>query len=317
MSAILLATDLSRGAQAAEQYAYALASSWGVPLRVITVLEFPPGMDPDYAVNRLYLTTMMTEATQKLVDVKLRANQHGLSVDSRIATGIPYEEVLAAARAEETAVIVVGTRGNTGLKHILLGSTAERVIRMAPCPVLAVPVRVQEMGGHQLPESVPPTLHRILVPIDFSDCALDALEYAALVAQRAQAALTLLHVLEPVAYGLDFTFPHIAKQEQIRAELTGQLSNLVSACTSAGVSSDFTISGGLPADSILETARSQSIDMIVMGTHGRRGLSHTLFGSITESVLRRSLCPVLTIRSPKFQPGHRRVLSGRSILTTV
>ncbi|MBH0187049.1 MAG: universal stress protein, partial [Nitrospira sp.] len=67
----------------------------------------------------------------------------------------------------------------------------------------------------------------------------------------------------------------------------------------------------------LETARSQSIDMIVMGTHGRRGLSHTLFGSITESVLRRSLCPVLTIRSPKFQPGHRRVLSGRSILTTV
>ncbi|MBH0179833.1 MAG: universal stress protein [Nitrospira sp.] len=147
MSAILLATDLSRGAQAVEQYAYALAASWGLPVRVITVLEFPPGMDPDYAVNRLYLTKRMAEATQKLVDVKLRANQYGLSVDSRIATGIPYEEVLVQARAEETAVIVVGTRGNTGLKHILLGSTAERVIRMAPCPVLAVPVHVQEAPG--------------------------------------------------------------------------------------------------------------------------------------------------------------------------
>ncbi|MBH0187197.1 MAG: universal stress protein [Nitrospira sp.] len=247
MSAILLATDLSRGAQAVEQYAYALAASWGLPVRVITVLEFPPGMDPDYAVNRLYLTKRMAEATQKLVDVKLRANQYGLSVDSRIATGIPYEEVLVQARAEETAVIVVGTRGNTGLKHILLGSTAERVIRMAPCPVLAVPVHVQEVGGHQLS---PPALHRILVPIDFSDCALDALEYAALVAQRAQASLTLLHVLEPVAYGLDFTFPHVVKREQILGKLTGQLSNLASAYTSAGVSSDFTISGGLPADSI-------------------------------------------------------------------
>ncbi|MBH0179879.1 MAG: universal stress protein, partial [Nitrospira sp.] len=67
----------------------------------------------------------------------------------------------------------------------------------------------------------------------------------------------------------------------------------------------------------LETARSQSIDMIVMGTHGRRGLSHTLFGSITESVLRRSLRPVLTVRNPKFQPGHRRVSSEQSIVTTV
>jgi len=59
------------------------------------------------------------------------------------------------------------------------------------------------------------------------------------------------------------------------------------------------------------------VDVMVMGTHGRRGLSHALFGSVAESVLRRSSCPVLTVRSPKLPPGHRRVVSGQSMPTTV
>ncbi len=58
--------------------------------------------------------------------------------------------------------------------------------------------------------SRPVSLERILVPVDFSDCSLDALEYAAVVAQQAKASLMLLHVLEPVSYGLDFAFSHVA-----------------------------------------------------------------------------------------------------------
>jgi nucleotide-binding universal stress UspA family protein len=309
---ILLATDLSIWAQDAEVYACLIALSWGARLTAMSVLEFPPGMNPDYAVNRLYLGEMMKEATRQLVDVKARAADRGLSVESRIATGIPSEEVLATAKAEETELIVVGTRGKTGLEHVLLGSTAERIIRMAPCPVLAVPAVRQHAGG-----TSKATVTRMLVPVDFSDCSLDALEYGALVAQRSKASIKLFHVLEPVSYGLDFTFPQVAKREHIRTEVMGRLSDLVSVLTSAGVASDFAISGGLPADSILDTARSQSVDVIVMGTHGRRGLSHVLFGSVAESVLRRSSYPVLTVRSPKFQPGHRRVLSGQSLPTNV
>jgi nucleotide-binding universal stress UspA family protein len=170
--------------------------------------------------------------------------------------------------------------------------------------------RTDGSSSTEKPNSPP---KRMLVPVDFSDCSLDALEYGALVAQRSQASITLLHVLEPVSYGLDFTLPRVTKREHVRTELTGRLSKLASALTSAGVQSDFAISGGLPADSILDTARSQLVDLIIMGTHGRRGLSHTLFGSVAESVLRRSSCPVLTVRSPKFRPGHRRVLSRQLI----
>jgi nucleotide-binding universal stress UspA family protein len=145
------------------------------------------------------------------------------------------------------------------------------------------------------------------VPIDFSDCSLDALEYAVLVAQRGKASIKLLHVLEPVSYGLDFTLLHETKREQMRRVITERLSSLVSALTSAQVAAEFFIRGGLPADSILDAALTQPADLIVMGTHGRRGLSHTFFGSVAESVLRKAHCPVLTVRSPKFHASHRRV----------
>jgi nucleotide-binding universal stress UspA family protein len=314
---ILLATDLSRWAEGAEVYACALASSWGATLTVISVLEFPPGMNPDYPVNRLYLGELMKQATKELADLKARAANRGISVHTRITNGIPSQEVLAAAMAEDTDLIVVGTRGKTGLEHVVLGSTAERIIRTAPCPVLAVRGERQQAGeaGGRPPDH-PVSLHRLLVPIDFSDCSLDALEYAVMVARRAKASIRLLHVLEPVCYGLDFTLSHAAKREEVRERTTARVSGLVSALQSGQVTADYQVRGGLPADSILEAAELEPADLIVMGTHGRRGLSHTFWGSVAESVLRKSHCPVLTVRSPKFHPGHRRVLSSDAAQST-
>jgi nucleotide-binding universal stress UspA family protein len=309
---ILFATDGSQGSVTAEAYACALAQSWGASLTVMSVLEFPPGMDPDYAVNRLYLDELMQETTTRLVDVTARAGSLGLSVQSRIATGIPSTEVIAVAGAEDADLVVVGTRGKTGLEHVLLGSTAERIIRRAPCAVLTVPAAKQRAE-----ESPQVSVTRILVPVDFSDCSLDALEFGALIARRANVSMKLLHVLEPVSYGLDFTLPHRAQRESSKTAIRNRLSDLVSTLTSLGLASEFLMSGGLPADSILDAARSQSVDVIVMGTHGRRGLSHALFGSVAESVLRRSSCPVLTVRSLKLPPDHRRVLSGQSMPTNV
>ncbi|OQW32848.1 MAG: hypothetical protein A4E19_05705 [Nitrospira sp. SG-bin1] len=314
---ILFATDGSSGSARAEAYACALARSWGASLTVMSVLEFPPGMDPNYAVNRQYLDGLMTEATEKLTDLKARAVSQGISTQSRIATGIPSEEVLAVARDQETDLIVVGTRGKTGLEHILLGSTAERIIRLAPCPVLTVPMGKPRADGGSNIEKPEPALERMLVPIDFSDCSVDAVEYGALIARRSNASLTLLHVLEPVSYGLDFTLAHMAERESGKTAIRKRLSDFVSALGSVGLVADSLMAGGLPADSILDAARTRSVGMIVMGTHGRRGVSHLLFGSVAESVLRRSSCPVLTVRSPKFPSGHRRVLSEHSMPTNV
>lgn len=314
---ILLATDGSQGSATAESYACGLAQLWGTSLTILTVLEFPSGLDAESPVHRLYLAELMKQATRELVDVKERAVKQGIAVETKITTGIPSEEVLAVAAEEDPELIVVGTRGKTGLAHVLLGSTAERIIRAAPCPVLAVRTEEQRMEESSSHLSDPATIKRILAPVDFSDCSLDALEYGALVAQRCKAALTILHVMEPVSYGLDFTLPHVAKREQDRTVITDKLSGLVSALTAAGLVCDSRISGGLPVDSILGASMTHGADMIVMGTHGRRGLSHALFGSVAEAVLRKSSCPVLTVRNPTFRQGHRRVLPETSRSTTV
>jgi nucleotide-binding universal stress UspA family protein len=304
---ILFATDFSRWARRAEDYACGLACSWGASLTVLCVAEFPPGLNPDYLVNQQYLADLLKTASSQLVDLKGRAERRGIAVTTRVATGIPSEEVIAAARAEDSDLIVVGTRGKTGLAHVLLGSTAERVIRGAPCPVLAVRTEPADNEDERV-LSRPITLDRILVPVDFSDCSLDALGYAAVVAQQAKASLMLLHVLEPVSYGLDFTLGQ-SKARHVEAETwTKRLEELVSSHQHPNMQVESRLRGGFPADSILDSAQTLPCDLIVMGTHGRRGISHTISGSVAEAVLRKARCPVIAVRSPKFGPGHRQTV---------
>ena len=305
---ILFATDFSRWARRAEDYACALACSWKASLTVLSVAEFMPGLNPDYPVNQQYLADLLKHASSQLVDLKGRAERRGIAVTTRVATGIPSEEVITAARAEDSDLIVVGTKGKTGLEHVLLGSTAERVIRGAPCPVLAVRTEPADTEQEEGALSRPVTLQRILVPVDFSDCSLDALEYAVVVAQQAEASLLLLHVLEPVSYGLDFTLGQSRTRHSEVESWTKRLEELASSCQSSNVRAESRLRGGLPADSILDSAQTLPCDLIVMGTHGRRGISHALSGSVAEAVLRKARCPVLTVRSPKFGPGHRRVI---------
>ncbi len=301
---LLLATDFSDWARRAEHYACSLAASWQIPLTIMTVLEFPPGMDPEYALNKHYLTERMDEASFRLADFKSRAILRGIEATTRIATGIPSDEVIAAARAEDSDLLIVGTRGSSGLAHVLLGSTAERVIRTAPCPVLAV--RTPD-GDVSVEQGI--SLHRILAPTDFSKCSLEALEYAATVAMQAKASIELLHVLEPVSYGIDFTLGDTQEREQRRRRVTEGWKNLAADLSKAGIAVNTRIRGGVPATTILEEAQISSSDLIVMGTHGRRGLSHLVAGSVTEAVLRLGQFAVLAVRTPKFGAGHRRIIS--------
>ncbi len=305
---ILFATDFSPWAKRAEDYACSLACSWRASLTVLSVAEFPPGLNPDYSVNQQYLAELLKQASSQLVDLKARAVRRGIAVTTRVATGIPSEEVITAAKAEDSDLLVVGTRGKTGLAHILLGSTAERVIRGAPCPVLTVrPEPEDSEDGGTL--SRPVTLEKILVPVDFSDCSLDAVEYAVVVAQQAKASLVLLHVLEPVSYGLDFSFGDSKRRDQERESWTKRLDELTFSHRDSQVPMESRLRGGSPAESILDSAKTLPCDLIVMGTHGRRGISHSISGSVAEAVLRKALCPVIAVRSQKFGPGRSRVIS--------
>jgi universal stress protein A len=148
---------------------------------------------------------------------------------------------------------------------------------------------------------------RILVPIDFSPSARAALEYASFLSGKLGAAIEVLHVWEPPGYvGPDALalLPVGSGQpgwEQTRTEVQREGETLLGRGARPSTMS-IRVESGEPSDKILEIARDGRADLIVMGTHGRTGLARLLIGSVAEAVLRRSVCPVLTLRVPTKTP---------------
>src|SRR5262245_58717603 len=139
-------------------------------------------------------------------------------------------------------------------------------------------------------------IRRILCPTDFSEYARRALHQAVPVAQWYEASLTALHVL-PAALPVDGVFPFPLApivHEGVRARVDRELEEFVAPARAAGIPAETAVREGTPVAEILNLARRLPADLLVMGTHGQGGLERLVLGSVTESVLRRAPCPVLT-----------------------
>jgi nucleotide-binding universal stress UspA family protein len=144
------------------------------------------------------------------------------------------------------------------------------------------------------------TPQHCLVPIDFSEYSLHALDYAVELAGKLYARLTLLHVIQSLPVGgadMGVTLPY-AYLENLEAELRRSLESYRERITAKGLLSDSVIVHGVPFQEIIETARARQVDLIIMGTHGRTGILHVLLGSVAEKVVRLAPCPVLVTRRP-------------------
>jgi nucleotide-binding universal stress UspA family protein len=153
---VLVPTDFSEHSCKAREYAFRLAQQFGSTLVLLHVIEpaypfpvdgvmhFPGELDDPSLARR----PVVEKELARLADIT--AKQACVPVRSKVCSGRAYEEITAAARAENADLIVIATHGYTGLKHVVLGSTAERVVRHAPCPVLVV--REQ---GHDLFSELP------------------------------------------------------------------------------------------------------------------------------------------------------------------
>jgi nucleotide-binding universal stress UspA family protein len=297
---ILFATDFSTSTVHARAYAAYWAYSFGAELKVLHVLEMHPTVIYPMADARI-IESAENEISRQLDQITSDLGRCGVRATGMQACGIPSEEVVKAAGKEAADFIVLGTRGRTGLAHILLGSTAARVVRGAPCPVMTV-----HSASTPPSHDIPIAIKHILVPIDFSDCSLDALEYAIPLAKRFEASVTILHVLEWVSVGLDFSVAELAEAATVRKQTESRVLEFAAVIRAQGLAAEAVIrGGGAPADFVLACAGERGADMIIMGTHGRRGLSRLFIGSVAEAVLRQTECPVITVKSPRFGPGHR------------
>ena len=307
MTRILFPTDFSDCSGRAQEYAMYLATAWDAKVDVLHVLEGPAWLK-GHAATLPVVEQARKEAAQLLDGVHHQMVRSGMAASVRQVMGIPSEQINLAARESGADLVVLGTQGRTNLLYGLVGSTTERVVKEGACPVLVVPGLGDE-ATRPTGETAPPIpVRHILAPVDFSGPSLDSLEYAIQLANGLGAKVTLVHVLEPVYYDLECGLGAIEHEARKRDHWKRQLTELRDLVKSFGLPAEFEISGGIPSDAILSCALRSRCDLIVMGTHGRRGLSRVRFGSVAEAVLRRATCPVLTVKTPKFAPGHPRVV---------
>jgi nucleotide-binding universal stress UspA family protein len=304
MERIMLATDFSAGATRALAYASFFASAWNTRLDLLHVIPLWPDVDLLGALDHLRLDQLRREIRVKLEGLGSHMRQTGVRAQAHQDEGIPSERIVAAAGTHKADLVVVGSHGHSGLELVLLGSTAERVVKAAPCPVLTV--RTHHLSGKE-PSSRESTdairMHRILLASDLSEWSLPAVDYAVQTARKFNASLTMLHVMEWRSLGVDFSVSAFADWEKLRESVETRLSNMTEQLKSEGVSAQSLIKAGTPADAILAVAREQVCDMIVMGTHRRHGVSHWLLGSVAEAVLRRADCPVLIVKHVQGDSG--------------
>lgn len=147
-------------------------------------------------------------------------------------------------------------------------------------------------------------IKKILVPTDFSPSSKHAINYAATLARKFAAQIVLIHVIESLPYSVTDTFTLVDHRRALEKTAGSLLENSRKELVRKGLSVKAHLLSGAPSREILQRARREKADLIVMGTQGRTGVSRLLLGSVAEKVVRLSACSVLTVRNRTAIPAR-------------
>jgi nucleotide-binding universal stress UspA family protein len=290
---VLCPVDFSEPSRRALHYARAIAAWYESELDVVHVMrDVMPLFVPWFGPPRPQPVTDVRPATISGLNTFISETPTLGPVTGTVREGQPAAEILRYAAEIRTDLVVMATHGATGLDRILLGSTAERVLHKAACPVLTVPCRADEPGAADRARFT-----HVLCALDFSPMSMRALALGLSLAQENQARLTLLHVVEVPSDDELFVQSSLRLGEFIelkRNDALERFARAVPADAREWCEVSEMVRPGRPATVILEESDRRNVDLIVMGPQGRRGLALLLLGSTTQSVLHRATCPVLT-----------------------
>jgi nucleotide-binding universal stress UspA family protein len=217
--------------------------------------------------------------------------ERAIDVEYRAREGHPVEEILRLAQDPGWDLVVLGTHGRTGFRSLLSGRVAEKILRGAHCPVLA-------LRSHRRPPRVKP-VSTILHPTDFSKLSEPARKVSRELARDLGARLVLLHVATP-----EVGYPEVGPFEVDQQEDRDRLDEMRAQLDGYDLKEPIEVEAvrGEVVPEVLRAAEARGCDLIVMGTHGRTGLSRLLMGGVAEAVLRRAPCPVLVVRPFRPRP---------------
>lgn len=140
------------------------------------------------------------------------------------------------------------------------------------------------------------TIKTILCPVDFSDASAKALRYSREFALNMGASLVLLNVVEPRPMAVDMSLNYVPLEDDVLRAAADELQGMVDALSAEGLSVEQVVAVGNPPDVILDKAAEVQASMIILGSHGKTGLSRFIMGSVAEVVVRKAHCPVLTVK---------------------
>jgi nucleotide-binding universal stress UspA family protein len=301
---ILVPLDFSRPSFKALEYALPLAKRFGAKVHLVHAFDCDYPMSTFSAMPLpIPEAEIASRAKRRLQDV---AKKYAIALapeNCHVVKGRAYHAICQLARTLETDLIVTTTRGYTGLRHVLLGSTAERIVQHAPCGVLVVREHEREFvrttdGAAKSKSAI--RVEKILVPLDFSGCSMVGLESAVRFAQVWGAKLVTFNCVPLQTFamygeygGRDSTALTNYAQKAAREQMNEVATNL----NSQDIVIEGVIELGAPAQAICDYARDNEVDLIVTATHGSTGLTHVLVGSTAEHIVRYAHCPVLVMPS--------------------
>jgi nucleotide-binding universal stress UspA family protein len=294
---ILVPIDFSKLSSQAVETAKQVAFRFEARLHLVHINEanYPAGfMAPTPGLSGDVVSIQHAnekELQRRLVDFAVRLSFS--PSDCHVISDAPnFDAICRFAQRVAADLIVMPTHGHTGLKHVFLGSTAERVVQHASCPVLIA--RHHDSG-----------FNKILVPVDFSGSSLEALNYAIKFAEKVAAKIIVFHAVHlGYAYTSDgyamYDLSQISKT--LRKDAERQMPEFVRAAKFGSVKFETAIRVGPAVEEICAFAKGEDVDLIIAATHGRTGFKHVLIGSIAENIVRHADRPVLVVPShPKLR----------------
>ncbi len=285
---LLVPIDFSSHSETALQHAVAMGSVYHAEITLLYVDEFPVSPLGALGIGGEEIAAYR-ERERAEIDARLgalRAAFRGRAVTFRTAIkeGRAYKVIVEESEREEFDLIVISTRGHTSLSTSLIGSTAERVVRLSRQPVLSILEAPRNAGRTSA----------ILCPTDLSPAGNVALSYALSIARQNGATLYVQYISE---------LEHPEPEAEIRKRLPNLLEHHPQA---AAVRVEWVFDRDVePSNSIIRFADDRDVSLIVMSTHGRKGLRRVYIGNNTADVVRQSSRPVLTVT----HPFHRRIFA--------
>lgn len=292
ITSILVPTDGSEGALVGARRGIDLASTIGARLHVLAVLdtrETEPLPWPSSSDDRSEREQVLSDQAERAVDeVATLARSHlDQPVSTTVEAGVPHRSITEYADQHAIDLVVMGTRGRTGLERVLLGSVAEKTLRTSDVPVVMVPpdADIVEIGDT--------SYRNLLLPTDGSDGAEVAIDLGITLAEAYDATVHTVYSVDTSRFLGARGFPEL--HEALEQFGHDALEAVRDRARSAEVSVAGYVGSGPAVRVILAYGDTHDIDLIVMGTHGRSGLDRQLLGSVTEEVVRGADVPVCCV----------------------